>query len=164
MCPVHILRSPCPIGLGVTLAYTDGHNVRFKHFFQFSEAVTIISLMLSSVLMSVCLRKASKRSLKKTTQRSAQNIELQRRNHPDTMNILHGDDKSAIRRLIKEENSLLKTMLLIINMKGSGTNDRAERRKVNKTFLDYSNVLKNLHDLPNHHKYIQVSPLPGILL
>ena len=52
------------------------------------------------------------------------------------MEVLIGNDEAAIKDLIITENSQLKTLFCIINMKGEGTEDRNERRRINKTFLN----------------------------
>ena len=88
--------------------------------------------------MSFCLQKANRRNLHAKTTKRVENIELLERGFPNIVDILNGNDNLAIEELIlsvRSENTQLQTTLFILNMKGSGTEDRSERRRINKTFL-----------------------------
>ena len=88
--------------------------------------------------MSFCLQKANRRNLHAKTTKRVENIKLLERGFPNIVDILHGNDNLAIEELIlsvRSENTQLQTTLCILNMKGSGTEDRSERRRINKTFL-----------------------------
>ena len=107
--------------------------------FYVSEAIVIISLTIGSVLTSFCLLKVNRRSLQKNIQKRTENIPLQEQDSFHIPNILYGDDRSAIKRIISSmssDNNRLITILCMINTRGSGSKNRQERRKINKLFLE----------------------------
>ena len=90
-------------------------------------------------MINFFLIKANRNSLEKNIGQESENIPLQERDSFHVSNILYGDDKSSIKQLIAAttlENNKLKSILGIINAKGSGPENRPERRKVNKQFLE----------------------------
>ena len=110
--------------------------------FLFSEIISVICLMLLAVLVRITFIKLCFLACKisdKNNNTVAENIPLEERNSPTIMEILHGDDKIAIKKLISEEsheNTQLKQNLRMINLDGSGLQDLDARRMVNKSFLD----------------------------
>ena len=107
--------------------------------FHFSEVIGIPFLTLVSVLVFFCLFKANMRSLRKLIRNRAQNIPLQERNSFHITNILLGTDKPAMKRLLDQQtnqDTSLKTILLMMNMKGSGPEIRQDRRRVNNFVMD----------------------------
>ena len=79
------------------------------------------------------------RSLQKHTRNRAQNIPLQERDSFHITNILLGTDKAAMKRLLDQQtnqDTRLKTILLMMNMKGSGPEIRQDRRRVNNFVMD----------------------------
>ena len=93
-------------------------------------------MTLLSILLSFCLLWIFNRSLHIDAKEVVENIPLQQKDSPSILEILVGNNEAAIKDLIITENSQLKPLLCIINMKGSSIEDRTERRRINQTFLN----------------------------
>ena len=93
-------------------------------------------MALLSILLSFCLLWIFNKSLQIDAEEVAENIPLQQKDSPSILEILVGNNETAIKDLIIAENSQLKPLLCIINMKGSSTEDRTELRRINQTFLN----------------------------
>ena len=100
-----------------------------------SETIAIHGLTLLSILLSFCLLWIFNRSLQTNRKKGVENIPLQQKSSPGILEIIVGNNTTAIKDLIITENCQLRTLFCIINMKGSGTIDRNERRRINKTFI-----------------------------
>ena len=107
----------------------------------------IIVLTVASILLRASLLKVNESILRKTNQPIVENIPLQADENSTVMEILQGNDHSAIRNLIiNPQDDQLKKNLRFLNIEGTGMHNLEIRRRTNKVFI--YNLLRVHQDIP----------------
>ena len=106
--------------------------------FEFSDMTSLLFLTLVSFLAAYCLTKIYQKIQQHWKFHFREIIPLKEKHPTDVMATLHGTDKDSIKTLIRNENKsnrVLSQTLRLINMDGTGSEDLASRRQVNKSFF-----------------------------
>ena len=108
-------------------------------FLLISETFALVSLAVASIPISFCLILFNRKTVKRKNNKKLERIPLQEVNSTtNVIEIIRSDDKTALKELIsneKEGNTQINQVLRMVNLDGTGPQDVASRRELNKSFM-----------------------------
>ena len=113
----------------------------FFPFFLISETFALVSLAVASIPISFCLILFNRKTVKRKNNQESERIPLQEVNSTTTTNVIEifrSEDKTALKELISNENegnTQINQVLRMVNIDGTGPQDVASRREINRSFM-----------------------------
>ena len=111
----------------------------FFSFFLISETFALVSLAVASIPISFCLILFNRKTVKRKSKQELERIPLQEVNSTtNVIEIFRSEDKTALKELISNENegnTQINQVLRMVNIDGTGPQDVASRREINRSFM-----------------------------
>ena len=108
-------------------------------FFLISETFALVSLAVASIPISFCLILFNRKTVKRKSKQELERIPLQEVNSTtNVIEIFRSEDKTALKELISNENegsTQINQVLRMVNIDGTGPQDVASRREINRSFM-----------------------------